>query len=686
LLQLKGDRIEYPIQCTGDFVKRASRLAPKLTLRVRKADARDFKFIKQLHSIKKFKTAAVYLEDSFVAPKVQPFSLFQGETKKGDKGETLYRVKPRPDPTRPEEETKWMKAEQIETEHLKPSSHWIEAGSGKLGRLYLEILRCDGLENKDKGSGGKTDSFCSIVYEDAIVNTDVVNDELDPRWMSWTQRAFRFHVQHPSSQVLVGVFDYDSAKGVNAHDAIGRVSMDLTNFSADTDYVLTYDLHKSVLNENRSKAGKLTVRLRIEWKNYRQVVLSALGAPPFNYINVSEMNDFKTTFFVCNGDENLQQLNMDALKNYRDELSSYSNISYNIVDALKVVLLWRGHYHVNLLSFKFGLALHSVIAFVMGITLIENFNLLPSYSLFAIAWFMLATNEHRQHNPSPWHGSMTYGKMWYTFLAGKSPAKEICDNENEAAIRRYEASMEERRKQQAEDKERAEANAQKLSEFFANDDEGSEEVDGDLSTKMGGGPNLNPLKPILLPIQKSLGMICKTLRIVTSIITWDESMYAFMLTSICLAGGLALIWVPWDFVFRWTARILIWVMLGPWMKLVDIFYVRKLEVEGDNEAKQFQQLAEERLSTISASKQAVMMKKEDFMKLSAIKRYMFGKYVTRVPQFKEYRFPDIPLAESTATPHNKTEDGIVIAEKKHGQLLVGHMVPSWADADDEKQD
>jgi hypothetical protein len=79
-----------------------------------------------------------------------------------------------------------------------------------------------------------------------------------------------------------------------------------------------------------------------------------------------------------------------------------------------------------------------------------------------------------------------------------------------------------------------------------------------------------------------------------------------------------------------------------------------------------------------------MTKKEDLMKLSAIKRYMFGKFVTRVPQFKQDRFQDTPLAESTATPHAGAQNTVAIAEKKHGQLLVGHMVPQWADASDEQ--
>lgn len=566
---------------------------------------------------------------------------------------------------------------------MKPSTNWIEAGSGKLGKVYLEIIRCDGLPNKDKGlsAGGMTDAFCTVVYEDAIVSTDVINDELDPRWMPWTQRAFVFHMQHPSSQILIGVFDYDSETKLNSHDKIGRVAIDVTNFRAQTEYLLHYDLYNSVLKEDRAKMGKLTVRLRIEWKNYRSVVTSALGMPAFNYINLAQKNDFKTTFFVCSGDENLQKLDMDALKAYANELSSYADIQYDIVDALQVVLLWRGHFPVNLFGLKFRLPIHSMVAFSMGVTLIENLNLLPSYWLFAIAWFLLATNGARHRNPSPWHRSLTFGQMWYCFLADSSPPVEIADNENEAAIRRFEEAAAERRKGREEDKEDSKEAAAKLTEFLSNEDE-DEAVDGDLSTKVSGGVSVNPLKPILLPLQKVLGMICKALRIVCSIVTWDESLYAFVLTNVCLIGGLALIWVPWSFVMRWTARILVWTVLGPWMKLVDIFVVQKFKGEQDE---QFKRIADKRLAMIADSKRSIMVRKENLMKLSAIKRYMFGKYVVRVPQFKEYRYEDVPLAESTATPCKGAPD-VKISQKKHGQLLVGDMIPRWADSSDDQDE
>jgi hypothetical protein len=77
---------------------------------------------------------------------------------------------------------------------MKPTHKWIEAGSGSLGKLYFEVLKCDGLPNMDNKVEGKTDAFCCIIYEDAIVNTDVINDTLKPRWVPWCQRGFVFRM------------------------------------------------------------------------------------------------------------------------------------------------------------------------------------------------------------------------------------------------------------------------------------------------------------------------------------------------------------------------------------------------------------------------------------------------------------------------------------------------------------
>jgi hypothetical protein len=168
---------------------------------------------------------------------------WQSYTEK-DTGIHKIRIKPCPDPLRPKE-TEFMTHNDIRSETFQPSHNWVETGSGNLGTLHLEILACHGLPNVDTGEamGNLTDAFVCAVFEDAVVQTPVIDDELSPHWLPWTQRAFRFGVFHPASILYLGVFDYDL--GIADHEAIGRAAVNVCNLQRDTTYTLKYNLHKS---------------------------------------------------------------------------------------------------------------------------------------------------------------------------------------------------------------------------------------------------------------------------------------------------------------------------------------------------------------------------------------------------------------------------------------------------------
>ena len=211
-------------------------------------------------------------------------------------------MKPNPDPNRPEEETKWMTEAELETESLKPSKEWIEIGSGDLGKLFVEILSCDGLPNMDcKELGeGKTDAFACLVYEDAIVNTEVIKNTLSPRWMPWTQRAFIFNVMHPSSDLMIGVLDYDSPAPTARHDPIGRIDLAVTNMRPGTEYTVNFDLYPSATVKKRKPKGSIKLRIRLELHNERKALLAALRPPP----QVRACNSSLRSLSFCRTDNN----------------------------------------------------------------------------------------------------------------------------------------------------------------------------------------------------------------------------------------------------------------------------------------------------------------------------------------------------------------------------------------------
>ena len=39
------------------------------------------------------------------------------------------------------------------------------------------------------------------------------------------------------------------------------------------------------------------------------------------------------------------------------------------------------------------------------------------------------------------------------------------------------------------------------------------------------------------------------------------------------------LFVPWRFVFRWAARLLVWGGLGPWMRIIDLFFHEEADLQ-----------------------------------------------------------------------------------------------------------
>ena len=200
---------------------------------------------------------------------------------------------------------------QINAEAFKPSKSWIDAGSHGIGKLYFEVIGCDGLPNMDFGPlqmatggvlAGKTDSYACIIYEDSIVNTDVIYDSLSPRWMPWTQRAFAFHIMDPSSQLMLAILDYDAVNPLDDDDPIGRVTIDPSNMRPMTDYTMQFDLVTSAVVSNRKTNGTVTVRVRIEWESERKALIKSARHAPEIYVNVLRHRDYLAADYAIVGE------------------------------------------------------------------------------------------------------------------------------------------------------------------------------------------------------------------------------------------------------------------------------------------------------------------------------------------------------------------------------------------------
>lgn len=592
-----------------------------------------------------------------------------------------YKVRPSPDPNRVEE-TEWMTDPDIQAEVLKPSIQWLDIGQGELMKVYVEILGCDSLPNMDTGGflGNKTDAFVSLVYGDAHVRTDVIDDCLSPRWMPWTTRAFILNTAHPSSQLFLGVFDYDDGP-IGDHDLIGRVSVDLSNLRKETEYVLSYNLCPSARILGRVILGKITIRLRMEIPDERKLVLVSLEPPSPVYVNVNNKRDFNVIRQTCLGKYDEEKYSVSTLKSYIEELQELQYALFYLEDALMTLLLWRGHFELEIFGRKIKLPVHSFNAFVVATFLVEHPQLVPSFCFAIITWLLIAVMGWRRNSANVWFRCYSWGEIMKKLALGDAvvpphnvePFENIdeVNAETERWVKRIEEAHKKAEKASAEAEKEEEARLKEIGD-----------ADADIGTKVGGGISIDPVRSALFPVQLMLGLLCRAVRFVKNVVIWQEPYFSFWIATGSLALAIACVFVPWFWVLKWTSRLVVWTIFGPWMMLLDVYYF-KPETEEEQQKREEAEKKKRKLATSEAADKARQIR-ENAKKMKVMKKYMFGKFAMRIPILKQDRYLDIPLPESTATPFKEKEFSLAELAmqeagyhrtKVPGQTLVGDMIP-----------
>lgn len=586
-----------------------------------------------------------------------------------------------------------MTDDDIQAEILKPSIHWTDIGQGELGKVYVEILGCDSLPNMDTAAGGflgnKTDAFVSLVFEDCHARTDTIDDCLSPRWLPWTNRGFIFSMAHPSSQLFIGVFDFDSSP-LDDNDFIGRVSVDLSNFRRGTEYVLGYNMYPSARVSGRKVMGKITIRLRLEIPDERKLVIASLEPPPPVYVNVKKKRDFNVIRQTCLGKIDEEKYSVATLKSYIEELQKLQYVLFYVEDALMTLFLWRGHFECSVFGHKMLLPIHSFNAFVVAVFLVEHPQMFPSFCFASLGWMLMAVMGFRRNSANVWFACFSYGEILKKLVLGNSlvpphniePYENI-DNVNEEMDRWV------RRIEDAEKKAERDSLASKLEEKERLKElEEIGDADADIGTKVGGGISIDPVRAALFPIQLMLGIVCRCVRSVKNIVIWEEVYLSFWITTGSFVLAVACMFVPWFWLIKWTSRLIVWTLFGPWMKLLDIYYFSLINPETDEE-RQRRENADKLKRKLATSERASKARqvRENTAKLKVMKKYMFGKFAMRIPILKQDRDLDIPLPESTATPFKEKEHslgGVSMEEAGYhrtrvpGQTLVGDMIPAVA--------
>lgn len=347
------------------------------------------------------------------------------------------------------------------------------------------------------------------------------------------------------------------------------------------------------------------------------------------------------------------------------------------------LLLWRGHFPLKVGGMEFKLPIHSMNAFILATVLVENPQYYPSFCFASVAWLMMAVMGWRRNNPDLWSRCYSFTEIMEKLIIGKCstlPPTIQPFQGYETAKAALEKWM-----KRIEDSEAKAQRAYKEEEELMKELEAIGEADADISTKVGGGISIDPIKAALHPVQLILGVVCRALRFVKHILYWEEAYFAFWITIGSAILAIACLFVPWFFIIRWTARIIVWTLFGPWMKLVDVYYVSTLKPESEEERieREQRERQERRLAAFQVLSDARLVR-ENAAKMRDMKRLMFGKFAVKVPILKQDRYSDTPLPQSSATPYERKT--MTLAElamqeagynriRMPGQTLVGDMIP-----------
>jgi len=190
--------------------------------------------------------------------------------------------------------------------------------------------------------------------------------------------------------------------------------------------------------------------------------------------------------------------------------------------------------------------------------------------LFSIGWVFLACNEYANKHPSPWQKRPYYiTRLKAIALTGSICRESISPYQDLQASIAYEEESARKQKWMAKERELLKSNTSKMNAELSEMGKG-EEFNRIIDIRTPKRESilmtfLAPLKRVLYPIQKQLRQIVLWLRILSSVLMWEESYFAFWITTASFLGSIAIFKVPFGFLLRWILRALAWVVLGPWM-------------------------------------------------------------------------------------------------------------------------
>lgn len=197
--------------------------------------------------------------------------------------------------------------------------------------------------------------------------------------------------------------------------------------------------------------------------------------------------------------------------------------------------------------------------------------------------------------------------------------------------------------------------------------------------------------------------MCTYIRVLKNLVNWKSSS-TYLLTVKCLAAATIWSFFPYKSESLWLIRIMVWLLIGPWVKVIDIVWIRKYyrtheDLVRDGVPETTKEMKDDiasrpnilepllRSSFVESMANTGRVVVEDNVKLRDFRQELYGKYSERIPQVDTTRFASVPMSTSFAQPFassaKSAEEGDYVGLPKEsqkwtyisGQKLEGTMIP-----------
>jgi hypothetical protein len=452
----------------------------------------------------------------------------------------------------------------------------------------------------------------------------------------------------------------------------------------------------------------------LEWHDEVEAMKMAMSSPPYFLVNVRNEKTYRMLRYVTRGQIDMDDSTMASCKLFVNEIISYWTSYCYVVDVVAGILLWRGRWHLRP-GISIWFPIDSFALFVAAVVCVERVDLILPILLIAIAWILVSIKYHLSRKAYPWKRVKSVGSMNLVVLAGGSLQQSLNIAPN--------VGVEEGKKDDLLD----ELKAKRMSliiwlwlSFMLN-------VYRIYSKSLFTGVKITTtekdgfrfLADRLYYIHLLLKYICQYARMFRTFMSW-RTYSTHIITMRCFMFGTMWLLFPVGTILLWMVRLVVWTLLGPWMKFVDMYWVHPV-YQTKEELQQMISQAKEEETIESLSKRLPLpdfdsllasktfrqlsysgrVNAENLYKLKAMRCFLFGEYSDMIPIRDPSGQVTIPLPASQATSrkeqqkHQQQQQQQQSNEKDiwyhvHGQELHGNMIMNvgsqdfrWCDEDDD---